>query len=254
MAPGPRNRPGGAERSLSLAIGVVVFPGSNCDHDVAHVLARVCGADVRMLWHRSRDLAGIDALVLPGGFSYGDYLRAGAMAKVSPIMAEVARFAREGRPVVGICNGFQVMVEAGILPGALVRNRDLRFICREVPLRVEHTDSPYTAGYRPGQVVRFPIAHADGNYQADADTLKLLEDGDRVAFRYAAPDGSPAGSRDDAHNPNGSARAIAGIFGTNRNTLGLMPHPERCAEAVLGSADGRPFFAGLVAALGGVAA
>jgi len=247
--PGPRNRPGGAERSLFLAIGVVVFPGSNCDHDVAHVLGRVCGADVRMLWHRSRDLSGIDALVLPGGFSYGDYLRAGAMAKVSPIMAEVAQFVRAGRPVLGICNGFQVLVEAGILPGALVRNRDLRFICREVTLRVEHTDSPYTAGYSPGQVVRFPIAHADGNYQADADTLKRLADDGRIAFRYAAPDGT----LDDAHNPNGSALSIAGIFGTHRNTLGLMPHPERCAEEVLGSADGRPFFAGLVAALQGVA-
>jgi phosphoribosylformylglycinamidine synthase I len=229
-----------------LAIGVVVFPGSNCDHDVAHVLAQVCGAEVRMLWHRSRDLMGVDALVLPGGFSYGDYLRAGAMAKVSPIMAEVARFAREGRPVVGICNGFQVLVEAGILPGALVRNRDLRFICRAVTLRVERTDSPYTAGYAQGQVVTFPIAHADGNYQADPDTLKGLEDEGRIAFRYSAPDGT----LDDAHNPNGSARAIAGVFGTNRNTLGLMPHPERCAEAVLGSADGRPFFSGLIAALG----
>lgn len=241
-----------------MAIGVVVFPGSNCDHDVAHVLERVCGARVRMLWHRSRDLEGVDALVLPGGFSYGDYLRAGAMAKVSPIMAEVARFARAGRPVVGICNGFQVLVEAGILPGALVRNRDLRFICREVTLRVEHTDSPYTTGYAQGQVVRFPIAHADGNYQADPDTLKALEDASRVAFRYAAPDGTPAvsraGSRADAHNPNGSANAIAGIFGEHRNTLGLMPHPERCAEEVLGCADGRPFFEGLVAALGGVAA
>jgi len=237
-----------------LAIGVVVFPGSNCDHDVAHVLERVCGAEVRMLWHRSTDLAGVDALVLPGGFSYGDYLRAGAMAKVSPIMAEVARFARAGRPVVGICNGFQVLVEAGILPGALVRNRDLRFICREVTLRVEHTDSPYTKGYAPGQVVRFPIAHADGNYQADADTLKALEDSARIAFRYAAPDGSSDASPDDAHNPNGSAHAIAGIFGEHRNTLGLMPHPERCAEEVLGCADGRPFFEGLVAALRGVAA
>jgi phosphoribosylformylglycinamidine synthase I len=228
-----------------LAIGVVVFPGSNCDHDVAHVL-RVCGAEVRMLWHRSRDLEGVDALVLPGGFSYGDYLRAGAMAKVSPIMAEVARLARAGHPVVGICNGFQVLVEAGILPGALVRNRDLRFICRTVTLRVERTDSPCTAGYAPGQVVRFPIAHADGNYQADPDTLKALEDEGRIAFRYAAPDGT----LDDAHNPNGSARQIAGVFGTHRNTLGLMPHPERCAEAVLGSTDGRPFFTGLIAALG----
>jgi phosphoribosylformylglycinamidine synthase subunit PurQ / glutaminase len=236
-----------------LPIGVVVFPGSNCDHDVAHVLGSVCGADVRMLWHRSRDLEGVGALVLPGGFSYGDYLRAGAMAKVSPIMAEVARFAREGRPVVGICNGFQVLVEAGILPGALVRNRDLRFLCRDVTLRVERTDSPYTSGYSGGQVVRFPIAHADGNFQADTDTLKALEDDAKVAFRYCAPDGSSDGSPDDAHNPNGSANAIAGIFGAHRNTLGLMPHPERCAEEVLGGADGRPFFEGLVAALAGVA-
>jgi phosphoribosylformylglycinamidine synthase I len=233
-----------------LTIGVVVFPGSNCDHDVLHVLREVCGADARFLWHKERDLAGVDAVVLPGGFSYGDYLRPGAMARISPIMAEVARFAREGRPVAGICNGFQVLVEAGILPGALVRNRDQRFICRTVTLTVESADSPYTRGYAPGQVVRFPIAHADGNYQADADTLKRLEDEGRVAFRYAGPEGEA----DEAYNPNGSAHRIAGVFGEHRNTVGLMPHPERCAEEVLGGEDGRPFFEGLLAGLAEAAA
>jgi len=225
-----------------VTIGVVVFPGSNCDHDVLRVLTDVCGAEARFLWHKERDLGGARALVLPGGFSYGDYLRPGAMARISPIMAEVARFAREGRPVVGICNGFQVLVEAGLLPGALVRNRDQRFICRTVTLQVCATDSPYTRGYAAGQVVRFPIAHADGNFQADADTLKAIEDQDRVAFRYAGPDGEV----DDAHNPNGSAHHIAGLFGERRTTLGLMPHPERRSEAVLGGEDGRAFFAGLL--------
>jgi phosphoribosylformylglycinamidine synthase len=237
-------------RSLPLTIGVVVFPGSNCDHDVQHVLKNVCGAEVRMLWHKETDLGGVNALVLPGGFSYGDYLRPGAMARVSPVMKEVARFAREGRPVVGICNGFQVLVEAGILPGALVRNRDQRFICRAVTLRVEAADSPYTSGYAAGQVVTFPIAHADGNYQTDADTLKRLEDAGRVAFRYVGPDGE----RGEPHNPNGSAGDIAGVFGEHRNTLGLMPHPERCAEGVLGGEDGRTFFEGLVAHAAGVTA
>jgi phosphoribosylformylglycinamidine synthase I len=233
-----------------LTIGVIVFPGSNCDHDVLHVIRQVCGAEARFLWHKEHDVAGIDALVLPGGFSYGDYLRPGAMARISPIMAEVARFAREGRPVVGICNGFQVLVEAGVLPGALVRNRDQRFICRDVTLTVESTDSPYTRGYSEGQVVTFPIAHADGNYQADADTLRRLEDTGRVAFRYAGPEGEA----DDAYNPNGSAHRIAGIYGEHRTTIGLMPHPERCSEDVLGGVDGRAFFAGLVAEAAGAAA
>jgi phosphoribosylformylglycinamidine synthase I len=233
-----------------LTIGVVVFPGSNCDHDVLHVIQAVCGAEARFLWHKEHDVAGIDALVLPGGFSYGDYLRPGAMARISPIMAEVARFAKAGRPVVGICNGFQVLVEAGILPGALVRNRDQRFICRPVSLTVETTDSPYTRGYERGQVVTFPIAHADGNYQADADTLKRLEDAGRVAFRYAGPDGEDG----EVFNPNGSVHRIAGLLGEHPNTIGLMPHPERCAEDVLGGEDGRAFFAGLVAEAAGAAA
>ncbi|MDH4228733.1 MAG: phosphoribosylformylglycinamidine synthase subunit PurQ [Nitrospirota bacterium] len=225
-----------------MTIGIVVFPGSNCDHDVEHVIGRVCGAKTRFLWHKETSLEGISAVVLPGGFSYGDYLRCGAIARVSPIMEEVRRFARQGRPVVGICNGFQVLVEAGILPGALVRNASLNFICRPVSLRVERTDSPYTTGYLERQVVNFPIAHADGNFQADAETLRRLEGEGRVAFRYCAPDGRV----DPAANPNGSLGNIAGIFGTTRNVLGLMPHPERNAEGALGDASGRPFFAGLL--------
>ncbi len=228
-----------------MTIGVVVFPGSNCDHDVYHVIKHVCGADARFLWHKEADLSGVDALVLPGGFSYGDYLRPGAIARVSPIMAEVKRFADQGRPVLGICNGFQVLVEAGILPGALVRNRDQRFICKPMPLRVETTNSPYTRGYSQGELVNFPIAHADGNYEAHEDTLKELEDGDRVAFRYA----DASGKVTDEANPNGSMNNIAGILNAGRNVLGLMPHPERAAEAVLGGEQGRALFEGMISQL-----
>ncbi len=230
-----------------MTIGVVVFPGSNCDHDVHHVAATVLGADVRMLWHKETDVSGLSAIVLPGGFSYGDYLRSGAMAKVSPIMSEVKRFADAGRPVLGICNGFQILVEARILPGALVRNRDQRFICRGVSLTVETTHSPYTASYKKGQVVHYPIAHADGNYEASADTLKRLEDDDRVAFRYADANGQVT----EAANPNGSMNNIAGILNAGRNVLGLMPHPERNAEAELGDASGLPLFSALLAHLEG---
>ncbi|MBI5136356.1 MAG: phosphoribosylformylglycinamidine synthase subunit PurQ [Nitrospirae bacterium] len=228
-----------------MTIGVVVFPGSNCDHDVYHVIKHVCGEDARFLWHKDRELSGIDGLVLPGGFSYGDYLRCGAIARVSPIMAEVRRFAEQGRPVLGICNGFQVLVEAGILPGALVHNRDQHFICRPMHLRVASAASPYTQGYAKGQVVNFPIAHADGNYQALPDTIQELEDNDRVAFRYARPDGTV----DDAANPNGSIHNIAGILNAGRNVLGLMPHPERAAEPELGCTDGRALFMGMISNL-----
>lgn len=225
-----------------MAIGVIVFPGSNCDHDVYHVIKHVCGADARFIWHKDQDYAGVDALVLPGGFSYGDYLRPGAIARVSPAMAEVKRFVTQGRPVLGICNGFQILVESGILPGALVRNRDQRFICKPMPLRVETTDSPYTAGFAKGQVVNFPVAHADGNYEALPDTIKELEDNDRVAFRYAAEDGTV----DEGSNPNGSMNNIAGLLNPGRNVLGLMPHPERVTEDVLGGTDGRALFEGMI--------
>jgi len=228
-----------------VTIGVIVFPGSNCDHDVYHVIQHVCGVDARFLWHKDTDLAGVNALVLPGGFSYGDYLRPGALARVSPIMAEVKRFAEQGRPVLGICNGFQVLLESGMLPGALVRNRDQRFICKPMSLRVETSNSPYTGGFEAGQVVNFPIAHADGNYEAHGDTIKALEDDDRVAFRYAHPDGVV----DDGSNPNGSMNHIAGILNPGRNVLGLMPHPERAAEALLGGTDGRILFDGLISQL-----
>jgi len=229
-----------------VTIGVVVFPGSNCDHDVYHVIKHVCGAEARFVWHKETDLSGIDALVLPGGFSYGDYLRPGAIAKVSPIMAEVIRFADAGRPVLGICNGFQVLTEARLLPGALVRNRDRNFICQDMPLKVETADTPFTSGYTPGQVVNFPIAHADGNYEAHEDTLKELEDQNRVVFRYCHPDGTV----DSAANPNGSMHEVAGITNARRNVVGLMPHPERAAEEALGCTDGRAMFEGLLSLVG----
>lgn len=229
-----------------MTIGVIVFPGSNCDHDVYHVIKHVCGHDARFIWHKESDLSGLSGLVLPGGFSYGDYLRPGAIARVSPILSQVNAFAEQGRPVLGICNGFQVLVESGLLPGALVRNRHQKFICKDVPLRVESADSPFTSGYQADQVVNFPIAHADGNYTADAETLDLLESEGRVAFRYCLPDGSV----EEAANPNGSARNIAGIFGpkvgAHYNVLGLMPHPERAAEPVLGGDDGKAMFIGLL--------
>ncbi|MFQ5507966.1 MAG: phosphoribosylformylglycinamidine synthase subunit PurQ [Leptospirillia bacterium] len=226
-----------------MTVGIVVFPGSNCDHDVHHVITTLCGGAARFIWHKETDLSDVSAIVLPGGFSYGDYLRCGAIAHVSPVMAEVKRFAAAGRPVLGICNGFQIMVESGILPGALVRNRDLRFICKDACLTVESTDSPYTENYRVGEVVNFPIAHADGNYEAHADTIKALEDQGRVAFRYASADGVV----DDAANPNGSMNNIAGIFGEHKNVLGMMPHPERMAEALLGGDCGSGLFRGLLA-------
>ncbi len=233
-----------------MTVGIVVFPGSNCDHDMEHAIATICGGDTRMLWHKETDLSGIDALALPGGFSYGDYLRCGALAKVSPIMAEVKRFAEAGRPVIGICNGFQILVEAGLLPGALVRNRDMHFICKDMSLVVTATDSPFTSGYEKGQVVNFPIAHADGNYEAEADTIKQLEDEGRVAFRYCLPDGTV----NDEANPNGSMNNIAGILNAGRNVLGIMPHPERNAESAMGSGEGRILFDTLLGHLEGATA
>lgn len=228
-----------------MKAAVIVFPGSNCDRDVAVALERVTGVPAKMVWHAETDLAGFDLIVVPGGFAYGDYLRCGAMAAHSPVMREVVSRARAGAMVLGICNGFQVLTEAGLLPGALMRNAELRFVCRDVTLRVETSDSPFTRRYGQGEVIRIPIAHNEGNYFADEDTLERLFAEDRVAFRYC----SPSGEADGAANPNGSQRNIAGILNERRNVLGLMPHPERMAEAALGGTDGRGLFESLVAAL-----
>lgn len=227
-----------------MKCGVVVFPGSNCDHDVYHVLKHVLGQETRFLWHGDADLHGCELVVLPGGFSYGDYLRAGAMAARSPIVDAVRRHAEAGGLVLGICNGFQILLETGLLPGAMRRNRGLRFECRDVHLRVERTDLTFTRAYREGQVLRMPIAHAEGNYTADETTLDELEHSHRVVFRYV-----PGDADDDdepSWNPNGSSRAIAGIVNERGNVLGMMPHPERCAETILGNRDGLPLFASAV--------
>jgi phosphoribosylformylglycinamidine synthase len=229
-----------------LKAAVVVFPASNCDRDIQVALRQSMGAEPIMVWHRAAELPAVDLIVLPGGFSYGDYLRAGAMAAHSPIMREVAVRARKGVPTIGVCNGFQILTEAGLLPGVLMRNASLKFVCRDVHLKVEATNSIFTGGYQPQQVVRFPIAHAEGNYFADERTLDELEGDGRVAFRYCEPDGRVT----PAANPNGARRNIAGIFNQDRNVLGLMPHPERLSDPVLGGNDGRALFDHLVAALG----
>jgi phosphoribosylformylglycinamidine synthase len=224
---------------------VIVFPGSNCDRDVKVALTASMGRDPLMVWHGEAELPKTDLIVVPGGFSYGDYLRAGAMAAHSPVMREVVARARAGVPVLGICNGFQILIETGLLPGALLRNAGLKFVCKDVWLRIDQTDSPFTSAYQTGQVIRIPIAHNDGNYFADDDTLDRLEGDGRIAMRYAAADGTV----DAASNPNGSARNIAGVFNEGRTVLGMMPHPERLAEAALGGTDGRAMFDRLAAAL-----
>jgi phosphoribosylformylglycinamidine synthase I len=219
-----------------MKFGVVLFPGSNRDHDIWDAASRVLGQQAEILWHGSDNLNNVDVVVLPGGFSYGDYLRCGAIAKFSPIMGAVKKFAAEGGLVLGICNGFQILVESGLLPGALIRNRGLKFICKHVDLRTETTNSPYTHLATPGQVLRVPIAHGEGCYIADDRTLDELEAEDRVAFRYVNG------------NPNGSLRDIAGILNKERNVLGLMPHPEDAVEPLMGSTDGLVIFQSLVAA------
>ncbi len=217
---------------------VIVFPGSNCDRDVQVALAQSMGREPAMVWHRESDFPKVDLIVLPGGFSYGDYLRSGAMAARSPVMREVIRRAGRGVPVLGICNGFQVLTEAGLLPGALMRNAGLKFICRDVWLKVETADNVFTGGYAKGAVVRFPVAHADGNYFADHETLKRVEGEGRVAFRYCDAQGRVTAET----NLNGSLDNIAGVLSEKRNVLGLMPHPERLADAELGGTDGRAMF------------
>jgi phosphoribosylformylglycinamidine synthase len=221
-----------------MKFGVVQFPGSNCDDDAHHAIGSVIGQPVEFVWHQSENLSGFDAIILPGGFSYGDYLRTGAIARFSPVMNAVGRFARAGGLVLGICNGFQILLEAGLLPGAMLRNRRLRFLCRQVNVRVENADTPFTCAAIPGQVLEMPIAHMEGNYFCDADTLAELERNRQVVFRYVHADGSAAGPDDFDANPNGSLAAIAGISNRERNVVGLMPHPERAVESALGSSDG----------------
>ena len=219
----------------SSRIGVLVFPGSNCDRDCHHAVAQVMGARAEFIWHKDVALPQVDAVLIPGGFSYGDYLRTGAIARFSPVMAAVIRFAEAGGLVLGICNGFQILLEAGLLPGAMLRNRSLSFICRDVHVRVENTATPFTGCCKPGQVLTLPIAHAEGNYYTDPATLSSLKARKQVVFRYCTADGQVTPEA----NPNGSLDNIAGITNAAGNVLGLMPHPERCAEALLGNEDGR---------------
>ncbi|HTQ57335.1 MAG TPA: phosphoribosylformylglycinamidine synthase subunit PurQ [Bryobacteraceae bacterium] len=218
-----------------MKFGVIVFPGSNCDHDAWYAVNHNLGHRAEFIWHDSHTLGDVDAVILPGGFAYGDYLRCGAIAKFSPVMAAVRKFAADGGLVLGVCNGFQILVEAGLLPGALIRNCGLKFICRELRLRVETTHSPFTGAAQKGQILRMPIAHGEGCYIADERTLDELEAEDRVAFRYM-------------DNPNGSMRDIAGILNVRRNVLGLMPHPERASEPLMGSRDGLVIFRSMVMA------
>lgn len=228
-----------------MKFGVLVFPGSNCDHDTFHVIAEVAHEPVTFLWHDSEDLAGVDAVLVPGGFAYGDYLRTGAIARFSPVMQAVKRFAAGGGLVLGICNGFQILAEAGLLPGALMRNAGLKYISKQVHLRVETADSPFTNQLVKGGVLRIPIGHMEGNYFCTPEELLRLEAEDRVAFRYSTPEGEITAEA----NPNGSLGNIAGILNRERNVLGMMPHPDRSSELLLGSADGWKIFASMIEAL-----
>jgi phosphoribosylformylglycinamidine synthase len=217
-----------------MKFAVIVFPGSNCDQDAYHAATAVLGQRAELIWHKDTDLKGADVVILPGGFAHGDYLRTGAMARFSPVMREVRTFADRGGPVIGICNGFQVLLEAGLLPGAMLRNKGLKYRCEFVNIRVEQTDTPFTGGASAGQVLRIPIGHGEGNYYAPPDVIDTLEANRQVIFRYCAPDGSIS----DESNPNGSVHAIAGICNERRNVVGMMPHPERACESALGGTDG----------------
>lgn len=228
-----------------MNIGVIVFPGSNCDHDCEHVFKTVLGQSVQMVWHKETSLAGLDAVILPGGFSYGDYLRTGAIARFSPVMGAVKRFAEEGGMVLGICNGFQILLEAGLLSGVMLRNQSLHFLCKDVYVKVENAATPFTGLCTSGQVLKIPIAHADGNYYTDPVTLAGLQANAQVVFRYCTTDGKVTPEA----NPNGSLDNIAGIRNDRGNVLGMMPHPERCAEDVLGNEDGRLILASMVEGL-----
>jgi phosphoribosylformylglycinamidine synthase subunit PurQ / glutaminase len=217
-----------------MKFAVIVFPGSNCDHDAYHAAAAVLGQSAELIWHKDTDLKGADVVILPGGFAHGDYLRTGAMARFSPVMREVQAFADGGGPVIGICNGFQILLESGLLPGAMLRNKGLKYRCEFVNVRVEQNDTPFTCGATVGQVLRIPIGHGEGNYYAAPDVLERLEAKRQVIFRYSTPDGQVT----DQANPNGSVHAIAGICNERRNVVGMMPHPERACEPALGGTDG----------------
>ena len=230
---------------MSVTFAIVVFPGSNCDHDTYHAVKHVLGEEARFVWHKETSLSDADVVVLPGGFSHGDYLRTGAIARFSPIMAAVTRFAAAGGPVLGICNGFQILLECGLLPGAMLRNRDLKFHCEFVGLRVERADTPFTNLAASGQVLRLPIAHGEGNYYAAPETVADLEAEGRIVFRYA----DASGEATDAANPNGSLANVAGICNAGRNVVGLMPHPERACETAVGSTDGLLLFRSVARAL-----
>ena len=231
-----------------MKFGVIVFPGSNCDHDAYHVVSKHVGQPVDFVWHKETDLSGYDAVIVPGGFSYGDYLRCGALAKFSPVMSAVKDFAAQGKFVFGICNGFQILCEAGLLPGALLRNRDLHFICRHINLKVENKNTPYTTEIEQGAVLSIPIAHAEGNYVCDDETYANLEANNQIVFRYC----DESGAVTDAANPNGARSNIAGICNAEANVLGMMPHPERACENLLGSNDGRNIFRSLTNAIAAV--
>jgi phosphoribosylformylglycinamidine synthase len=224
-----------------MKFGVLVFPGSNCDHDAYHVVSKHVGQPVDFIWHKETDLSGYDAILIPGGFSYGDYLRAGALARFSPVMKAVGEFAAEGKFVFGICNGFQILCESGLLPGALIRNADLHFVCRHINVRVENNNTPFTYDLNNGDVLSLPVAHAEGNYTCDDETFHRLEENGQVIFRYCDEDGNVT----DEANPNGARSNIAGICNLERNVLGMMPHPERACEDLLGSHDGLGIFRSL---------
>ena len=226
-----------------MKFGVVVFPGSNCDHDCYHVLKNVLGKKTELVWHKENNLSGFDCIVLPGGFSYGDYLRTGAIARFSPVMDAVRQHAEKGRLVIGICNGFQILLEAGLLPGAMLRNASLKFVCKFVLLRVENTATPFTRKTKKGEILNLPIAHGEGNYFTDDETLADLEKNKQIVLRYA----DAKGKISDESNPNGSLENIAGICSKKRNVFGLMPHPERASDRTLGSVDGLKIFASILA-------
>ena len=232
-----------------MKFGVVQFPGSNCDEDAYHAIRSIIGQDVEFIWHQAEQVSGFDAILLPGGFAFGDYLRTGAIAKFSPVMRAVDKFARAGGLVLGVCNGFQILLEAGLLPGAMMRNKQLRFLCRQVHVRVENTDTPFTCAARQGQILKMPIAHLEGNYFCDAATLVELERNGQIVFRYVHAAGRSAGPDDFEANPNGALAAIAGVCNRERNVVGLMPHPERAVEPALGSSDGLVILRSMVQSL-----
>lgn len=230
---------------MAATIGVLVFPGSNCDHDAYHALKHIMGVETRFIFHKETDLGNADAIIVPGGFSYGDYLRSGAIARFSPVMKAVSDFAAKGGPVIGICNGFQILLESGLLPGAMLHNEQLRFNCKQVHLRTESSDTPFTSAIPAGKVLQIPIAHGEGNYYADEDALKRLEDQNQIIFRYADAEGNIIPEA----NPNGSVGNIAGVCNYKRNVLGMMPHPERAMESILGSEDGKLIFESLLGSI-----